>query len=301
MESSDSANNAARWTSGARLLAVTALPLAAVVAASPTVGTFTTAASLAGAFVVGTLALSQRTAVRRRRRPDSLQSPLAVLPDDQRSVHEQLHELRGTVAGLVGASRLVTDPRVDEEARRRLLHSMRAELERMERLLSPGSSSSTAAVGTVDVDESLDSVLALHRARGRKVEWTPTGARIIGRQDALKEAVNILLDNAAVHGSSDGARVDVADSGDMVQIAVTDEGPGVPADMRPRIFEWGGQRPDSPGQGIGLHVAQRLVSEQGGSLSLSCPGDGGSSFVIRLPRVRQSEEYDSVRTDRQSG
>lgn len=247
----------------------------------------------------------------RQRRTAALEATVMSSEDSQRATREQVHELRSTVAGLASAARLANDPRIDDAAVSRLHRSIQSELERMERLLTPAapatndhSDSDNSAPDNsapVDLDESLDSVLALHRARGRQIQWTPTGARFVGRQDALKEAVNILLDNAAVHGGADGTRVDVRDAGDMVQIAVTDDGPGVPQSLRDQIFDWGKSRPGSPGQGIGLNVARRLVAEQGGSLSLSSPREGGSSFVINLPRVRQSQENSSVPTEHKPG
>ena len=54
-------------------------------------------------------------------------------------------------------------------------------------------------------------------------------------------------------------------------------------------------RDGSPGQGIGLNLARRLVAEQGGSLRLADEVERGSRFVITLPAARVSDEYDDVR------
>ena len=75
-----------------------------------------------------------------------------------------------------------------------------------------------------------------------------------------------------------------------MDIRVTDFGRGIPEDGRTGIFEWGRKGSESPGEGIGLHLAQRLMSEDGGSLRLAEDQGVGSSFVISLPAARRSIE-----------
>ncbi|PPE74029.1 hypothetical protein C3942_11615 [Solimonas fluminis] len=75
-----------------------------------------------------------------------------------------------------------------------------------------------------------------------------------------------------------------------VEIAVRDEGMGIPAEFLPHIFEMYSQddrtRPRSiGGLGIGLHLVKRLVDLHGGSVEATSPGPGrGSIFTVRLPR-----------------
>jgi NtrC-family two-component system sensor histidine kinase KinB len=77
-----------------------------------------------------------------------------------------------------------------------------------------------------------------------------------------------------------------------LRIAVTDQGPGVPAEFRERVFEkffrvehHAGDRPESVrGTGIGLYLCREVVKAHGGSITCE-PGDGGTGtrFVIALP------------------
>ena len=109
--------------------------------------------------------------------------------------------------------------------------------------------------------------------------------------DALAEVVNILMDNAEKHGGSDHSVVEVMRRDEeSVDITVTDFGCGIPEDQRTTIFEWGKRGSESTGEGIGLHLAQRLMTEDGGSLRLAEDQGTGSSFVITLPRTRRSSE-----------
>ena len=221
------------------------------------------------------------------RRTAELEESLHHVESDARSVHEQLHEVKSTIAGIAQASRLLEQP-VGAETRHRLERTIRAELDRIDRLLAEGVLSEP---GPVDLDETLDVLLESHRARGRAIDWKPCGASVHGDRDDVAEVLNILLDNAAKHGGGVPSHVDVSHDSDEIRIAVRDEGPGVPQEMRERIFAWGERATTTaPGQGIGLHVARRLVARHGGSLTLVDQDAPGSAFVVRLPAARRTEE-----------
>lgn len=232
-----------------------------------------------------------------RHRATRLQSVLLDREHADRGTREALHELRSTISGLAKASRLLADSRVSADARHRMEEAILHELERMERRLC----GQAVPRREVSLDQTLDAVLNLHRAQGRVISWTPSGARVVGQPDAIAEALNILLENAATHGDAAG-QVDVTvddEDAAMVRIEVTDDGPGVPAELEERIFEWGERGPRSAGQGIGLNLARRLVTEQGGTLTLS-EVEHGSSFAIRLPAARVSEEDGGGRIEQPS-
>ncbi|NPD03653.1 hypothetical protein HN031_03020 [Nocardioides sp. zg-1308] len=210
-----------------------------------------------------------------------------VLVSATRDHKERLHELRSTVAGLVTGSELMDRSDVPAEVRERLWCSLRRELDRMERLLSGQDDAAT----DIDLDEALGMILDLQRLKGRRVEFRSNGDVVRARFDALAEVVNVLMDNAVKHGGADTSLVEVVRRDEEnVDIRVTDYGRGIPQDQRASIFEWGRRGSQSAGEGIGLHVAQRLMTEDGGSLRLAEPQAVGSSFVITLPRARRSPE-----------
>ena len=243
----------------------------------------------------------QRQAREDRRQLEAINETLLETARDQR---ERLHELRSTMAGLVAGSTLMDSAELAGETRQRLWESLRRELARMQRLLSYQDDSAT----DLDLDQSLGLILDLQRLKGRRVELRSCGDSVRARYDALAEVVNILMDNAVTHGGSNHSLVEVERRDDhTVDITVTDSGRGIPREEQEHIFEWGRRGADSPGEGIGLHLAQRLVSEDGGSLHCAEPKDGrGSSFVISLPAARVSAENHSAldssdrKTDRDS-
>jgi signal transduction histidine kinase len=243
-----------------------------------------------------TYLLARETTEAHDRRTAELEESLHHLEADARAVHEHLHEVRSTLAGVASATRLLEHP-MTIERRQRLERTIRAELDRLERLLT---GDGAPEPGPVDLDETLDVLLESHRARGRRIEWEPCGARVHGDRDDVAEVLNILLDNAAKHGGADPSHVDVSHDANEIRIAVRDGGPGVPREMRERIFDWGGRAGTAPGQGIGLHVARRLVARHGGSLTLADQDARGSAFVVRLPAALTSEDHHGRHAERRA-
>jgi two-component system, OmpR family, sensor kinase len=112
-------------------------------------------------------------------------------------------------------------------------------------------------------------------------------ALVLGDADALTRAVRNLVDNAiAAAGRAGHVRIAVRREGDDLTTTVQDDGPGVPAAERERIFE-GFVRLEpvrAPGAGLGLAIARRVAREHGGDLT--CEAGPGGRFVLRLPADR---------------
>ena len=119
-----------------------------------------------------------------------------------------------------------------------------------------------------------------------------TGCSAAGRTDDISEVVNILLNNAAAHAPGATAKIEVRRVEGSVEIAVSDSGPGVPSAVSDHMFEWGARGPTSTGQGIGLNVAQRLMSEQGGYLRVVTHPLRAATFVVGLPA--DGEDHDAA-------
>jgi two-component system NtrC family sensor kinase len=71
---------------------------------------------------------------------------------------------------------------------------------------------------------------------------------------------------------------------DVVCITVADNGPGIPAHLRARVFEpYFTTKPIGIGTGVGLAVSLGIVEAHGGTLKVDCPNEGGAVFTITLP------------------
>lgn len=115
----------------------------------------------------------------------------------------------------------------------------------------------------------------------------PDELLVQGDEPLLARAVANLVDNACKH-SRGGGRVALAvaaDGADVV-VVVEDDGPGVPPDLRERIFEpffrGGLSRAQTEGFGLGLPLSSSVARAHGGTLALA-PTATGSRFVLRLP------------------
>ena len=239
-------------------------------------------ANLVGAVVLCTMtqSLLRGSVLENQRELRRLQEMLTQVRADVLEERELLHEVGSTVAGITTASRVIRQgPRLSPQHRARLERMLDAELSRLDRLMS---ARAPAAAREFDVDDVVEQLVISHQERGLDVLWSPGHVRAVGDPDALAEVVNILLENARRHGDG-AARIAVSSVDGYVEVACTDNGPGVADEVRPHLFTTGARHPDSPGQGLGLSIAKRLMFERGGSLVLADSPTSGATFVARLP------------------
>jgi len=103
-------------------------------------------------------------------------------------------------------------------------------------------------------------------------------AIIDGDERRLAQLLRNLLDNALRYART---RIDVAvrvEDGAAL-VLVGDDGPGVPAALRPRVFERFAKDPESDGSGLGLAICRWVARSHGGDIAIG----QGSTFAVRLP------------------
>jgi signal transduction histidine kinase len=125
-------------------------------------------------------------------------------------------------------------------------------------------------------------------AKGIRLKTTVNGARETIRTDPvrLEQILLNLLSNAIRHSpEQSGVALIVRDGEGMIWFAVSDNGPGVPAELRERIFEpFERFDPHSGlGTGLGLPVSRRLAETLGGVLTVEETAGGGATFILKLP------------------
>lgn len=94
-----------------------------------------------------------------------------------------------------------------------------------------------------------------------------------------------LLSNAVEHNEPEGLeiRVEARVREETVDITVSDNGTGIPDEVKERCFDLGERGPGSSGDGLGLYLVSRLADVYGGSVSVGDAEGGGARFDIRLP------------------
>ena len=101
--------------------------------------------------------------------------------------------------------------------------------------------------------------------------------------------VGNVLDNAVKFSPPGGqVRILVTPENGAALVAISDSGPGIPANELPHLFERffrgsSARRAEVPGSGLGLAICRVLVEGQGGSIGVSSPEGGGATVSIRLP------------------
>jgi len=121
-------------------------------------------------------------------------------------------------------------------------------------------------------------------------------AQVDGR--AIQQALVNLIDNAIKH-SPQGTQVRIGlDGTDSVRISVQDQGAGIPAGEREKIFErfyrCGSElRRETQGVGIGLSIVKHIVDAHSGTIHVSGEPGKGSTFTIVLPRERKEDTNES--------
>jgi signal transduction histidine kinase len=103
----------------------------------------------------------------------------------------------------------------------------------------------------------------------------------------LRTVVQNLVGNALKYGRSEGGRVIVraAGEGGRTVLTVRDEGPGIPRDALPHVFEpFFRASTQAEGYGLGLPTVKRLVEAHGGSVSLASAPGAGTTVTVELPR-----------------
>jgi PAS domain S-box-containing protein len=217
------------------------------------------------------------------------------------------HELRTPITTILGLTQILARPgRLDDlESRAGLLEDVRAESERLHRLVEDLLVLSRAERGRLDIDAEplqprrlLENVVAHEGAELPSIEieltLDPDLPIVAGEQTYVEQIVRNLLGNAAKYTPA-GTRVlvDGRRNGNDVEIRVSDEGPGVPDASLRRIFDLFYRDPDSAravsGSGIGLFVCRSLVEAMGGRMWAIRRPEGGSEFGFTL-RVLEADE-----------
>ncbi|MCK5622963.1 MAG: ATP-binding protein, partial [Alphaproteobacteria bacterium] len=104
--------------------------------------------------------------------------------------------------------------------------------------------------------------------------------------ERLRRAVVNVVENAvqAIDGEETEGQVTVSTvrAGDNFEIRIKDTGPGIPEDLRKRIFEPLFSTKNS-GCGLGLAISKEIIEQHGGTIGIEDGPSGGTCFVFRLP------------------
>jgi signal transduction histidine kinase len=211
------------------------------------------------------------------------------------------HELRSPVQNLIGETEVALISSRAPGVYREVLQSNLDELRRLgdavDNLVTICSRNETRATKErEDFDLASEVELRLRRERilaernELSLELEAHGdTSLRGDREALLRAVRNLAQNAIQWSPPRGSvKVSIEGRSDEVVVCVDDQGPGVPVEMRERIFEPFFRGPSAQGRrlgyGLGLALTKSAVTEHGGRVEVESSPTGGARFTLHLPR-----------------
>ena len=218
------------------------------------------------------------------------------------------HELRTPLASLSGfIDTLLGSARDDAEARARFLAIMKAQANRMARLIDDLLSLSRVELiehmhpeTPVDlvpvVRQVVDGLQTLAQDRNVEIKIAHPAAPVMvaGDRDELTRVFENLAENALKYGAN-GKHVDIGfsetrspDGADEILVTVCDYGPGIAAEHIPRLTERFyrvdvSQSRAEGGTGLGLALVKHILNRHRGKLSIESEAGKGATFTVRLP------------------
>ena len=199
------------------------------------------------------------------------------------------HEVKNPLAGIRGAIQVLSGRAADPTSRE-VLHNIVNRIDgldgmmkdlllfarppRPRRVLTDVVLLATSTAASIAQDPALDGV---------DIAVEGSAPAVAVDAEMLRVVLHNLLVNGA-HATKGRGRINVAVAvrDASCRISVADDGPGIPAEIRDKIFT-----PffttKSQGSGLGLPTAKRLVEAHDGSISIDCPATGGTTVVLQLP------------------
>jgi two-component system sensor histidine kinase ResE len=214
------------------------------------------------------------------------------------------HELRTPLTSIEGFTQALLDGVTSSpEEQRRSLEIINQESKRLVRVLRDLLLLSQIDAGEIHPDirqaDLVDVMRKLESIYAARAEETGTGLRVepprraltlFTDPDRLERVLTNLLDNAFKYAAATGGTVvlSAAVQADSVEISVSDNGPGIPPEVLPHIFDRfyrveKSRAQKHGGSGLGLSICKELVWTLGGTIKVSSQPGRGTTFSLTLP------------------
>jgi signal transduction histidine kinase len=216
------------------------------------------------------------------------------------------HELRSPLTGVKGFVQALLNrwDKLNDEQKKLMLTTVSADSDRLSRLIAelldvaridtgrlqlyPRPCDASVLVGRV-----VESVRASSR-RSIGFESAPDLPEISADPDKFTQVVTNLVENAVRHGdgavSVQVAALDGAAEFQGVRVTVDDEGVGIPAELRRRVFTKFWKSGARGGSGLGMYIVHGLVRAHGGTVSIDDAPTGGARLVVAWPSEDRRQE-----------
>jgi signal transduction histidine kinase len=216
-------------------------------------------------------------------------------------ISELIHELRTPLASLNAASHLLLREQVSEEQKELIVHTIQNETNRLNRMTSKFLDLSRLESGRVQfqieafdlkelIEECADIAISDIKKKNQdlKIDITDDLPHLKADRDKIKQVILNLLNNATKYaGDGDTIKVETQQDGGEIILRIIDNGPGIPPDYLPHIFEKFYRVPQTSkitqGTGLGLSICKRIIEAHGGRIAIQSSAGGGTTVSVRLP------------------
>jgi len=230
-------------------------------------------------------------------------------------LHCIVHDLAGPLMGIKGGFDLLASEAISDSGRkfleiglrqankqealiREILQAFSAELASLEAFSSDPEKAPNAVAAMREVIESLSPAFTLNQVNLR-LDPDPDATKdwkVVGEKSRLDRVVSNLVENALRHSPAQATvTAGCYDEGDQVLVAVDDEGPGIPPEIAPHLFQKFAQGKKGRGKiGLGLYFCRITVEHWGGEIGHQPREQGGTRFWFRLPRPQTAQNAAGV-------
>ena len=217
------------------------------------------------------------------------------------------HELKTPIGALSLLSEAVMGASEDPEAVTKFASRMQIEARRLSDLVQEiinlsRLQSDDPLVGAKSVDvtdlvsQAIDDSRLSAEARKISVQFTPAlHAQVLGDRTQLEMAISNLIENA-INYSPDATQVSITEKieKNLIEIAVTDQGIGIPEKDLERIFERfyrvdPSRSRETGGTGLGLSIVKHAANNHGGEVTVFSRPNLGSTFTLRIPTYHEAD------------
>ncbi len=209
------------------------------------------------------------------------------------------HEIKTPLSLIKGNAELLEDRLPDAQEVKGILNGADRLARHVDQIIDYGAlvgGTIKLYTGVLPLDEIIEGVVATaDHCRSRdldiRVKADPTTPPVLGDSRRLAQLLEALVDNACKYSPDKGlVEIELGHSNGEVFVTVSDQGPGIPASDRGRIWRPFEQQPGGAGHGhggigLGLPIAQAIARLHGGEIGVDCPGGRGCRFTFRMPQA----------------
>lgn len=229
-------------------------------------------------------------------------------------LHCIVHDLAGPLMGIKGGFELLANEPISDQGRkfleiglrqankqetliREILQAFSAEVESFQNFSVEPKNAPDVVIAAREVIESLSPAFALNQVNlqldpnlNTNVDW-----KVVGEKSRLERVISNLTENALRYSPA-GSTVTVAcyDETDKILVTIDDEGPGIPPEVAPTLFQKFSQGKKGRGKiGLGLYFCRMTVEHWYGEIGHTPREQGGTRFWFRLPRPGFEKDAES--------